>query len=67
MQDRHFYDYGEVYETLDACDELEMHLSRLKRQKVLDEEEWLRGKQDISEIRAPLERRLEYAQTNGRR
>jgi hypothetical protein len=62
MQERHFYDYGEVYETLETCDELELHLSRLKRKRILNEEEWLQSKREISEIRAPLERRLQYAQ-----
>lgn len=49
------YEHGDVYETIDTCNELEVQLSRLKRQRVLDEEEWLESKREVATIRERLE------------
>jgi hypothetical protein len=54
----HFYTYGDVYEALDACDQLELLLGRLKRQRLISETDWLDSRQRIAEIRARLESRL---------
>ena len=49
-----YYRFGDVYETMDACDKLETHLARLKRQHLLDEE-FHRCKQDVANIRRRIE------------
>jgi hypothetical protein len=54
----HFYVYGDVYESLDACDQLELLLGRLKRQGLITEPEWTQSRQNVAEIRARLESRL---------
>lgn len=51
----HIYEFGDVYETIDTCDELQMRLSRLKRQGVIDHAEWLETKSGIEAIRLRLE------------
>ena len=48
------YEYGDVYETIDTCDELEMQLSRLKRRRILNEEEWLATRNRVEAIRSQL-------------
>lgn len=55
----HFSLYGDVYEALDACDQLEMLLGRLRRQGILGEVEWAQSKGDLSEVRLRLERHLD--------
>lgn len=57
----HFYTFGDIYETLDTCDELEMQLSRLKRQQLLTDEGWRQSKDNIAEIRERLQRFLSDA------
>lgn len=59
MQDRRYYDYGDIYDTIGACDDLETHLSRLKRQRVLDETAWRETREAVETVREQLERRLE--------
>lgn len=54
----HYYVYGDVYETLDACDNLELLLGRLRRQHLLSDQESDRTKRSIAEIRARLEAHL---------
>lgn len=54
----HFYTFGDVYETLDACDQLELLLGRLRRQGLLTESEWQQSRQEIVEIRGRLESHL---------
>jgi len=49
------YDHGDVYETLDACQELEMLLNRLRRQQTLTDLEWMQSRQTLADIRARLE------------
>jgi hypothetical protein len=57
----HFYTFGDVYETLDACDALGILLSRLKRQNILTEPEWTRLTQDVAGVRATVEHKLNAA------
>jgi hypothetical protein len=54
----HFYLFGDVYETVDACDQLELLLGRLRRQRLLNEGEWLQLRDHVAKIRAHLESRL---------
>ena len=53
-----FYDHSDVYETLDACQELEMLLNRLRRQQMLTDLAWMQSRQSLADIRARLESRL---------
>lgn len=53
-----FYTYGDVYETLDTCRQLEMLLGRLKRQHLLSDEEVAHSKDDVSRVRARLEAQI---------
>ncbi|MBV9282888.1 MAG: hypothetical protein JOZ41_22670 [Chloroflexi bacterium] len=57
----HFYTYGEVYDTLEACDELELHLGRLRRQRTLTETEWERTRKSLETIRAEVEGHIRSA------
>jgi len=57
----HYYLFGDVYETLDTCTELEQLLGRLRRQDVLTDQEWMTSKQNIAAIRSNLEGRLSRA------
>ncbi len=57
----HFYTFGDVYETLDACDALGLLLSRLKRQGILSEPEWMQLTQGVAGVRAAVERKLSSA------
>ena len=57
----HFYHFGDVYETLDTCMELEQLLGRLRRQGILTDQEWITSKQNIAAIRSRLEGRLAAA------
>lgn len=50
-----YYLFGDVFETVDACDELETLLGRLKRQRLIDDDEWRETKQNVANIRARLE------------
>lgn len=50
-----FYTFGDVYETLDACDQLEMMLGRLRRTHFLSDEAWLQDKHSVAAIRAQVE------------
>ena len=52
----HFYTFGDVYETLDACDQLELLLGRLRRQGLLNDDEWARCKDDVIDLRGRIER-----------
>jgi hypothetical protein len=55
----HFYEYGDVYETLEACDQLDMLLGRLRRQRMLSDAEWIQSKSQVADIRARIEHHLE--------
>jgi hypothetical protein len=54
----HYYIFGDVYETLDTCTELEQLLGRLRRQGMLSDQEWMVSKQNVAAIRSRLESRL---------
>ncbi len=54
----HFYTFGDVYEAVDACDQLELLLGRLKRQCLLSEQEWLESRHNVAEIRSRLEKQV---------
>lgn len=54
----HFYTYSDVYETVDACDQLELLLGRLRRQGLLSEQEWMQSRRDVAEIRSRLDAHL---------
>ena len=54
----HFYTFGEVHETLEAVDEVDRMLSRLKRQSILSNDAVVASKRDLAEIRSRVEERL---------
>jgi hypothetical protein len=54
----HFYTFGEVHETLEAVDEVDRMLSRLKRQSILSSDAVAASKRDLAEIRSRVEERL---------
>ena len=51
----HFYVHGDVYATLDTCDELELLLNRLQRLQLVETHEWTDSKQHLTKIRSSLE------------
>jgi CRP-like cAMP-binding protein len=57
----HLYAYGEVYDTLDVCDQVTQALSRLKRHGLLSNDDWTMSKENIDDIRLRLEDRLNDA------
>jgi hypothetical protein len=65
MQDpalaQHFYSFGDIYQTIEACDELETLLGRLKRQHLLEEPQWAANRQHLADIRQTLEDRINSA------
>ena len=58
-QFENIYRFGDVYDTLDACDHLELLLARLRRQRILDERQWIETRQSVDEVRAQLAERLQ--------
>lgn len=52
------YVLGEIYDTLDSCDQVSNGLSRLRRHRLLDEDDVLASRHDVDAVRARLERRL---------
>lgn len=61
MELDHLYAYGEVYDTLDVCDQVIQALSRLKRHGLLSADDWTMSEQYIDTIRMRLEDRLHDA------
>jgi uncharacterized protein YjaG (DUF416 family) len=57
----HFFHYGDVYDTIDACHALSRMLGRLQRQHLLDEDAVTQSKAQVAEILARLEGRLPLA------
>jgi hypothetical protein len=55
----HFYQYGDVYEALEACDQLEVVLGRLKRQHLLPLAECQESRDELAHIRERLEGRID--------
>lgn len=54
----HFYTFGEVHETLEAVDQVDRMLGRLKRQSLLSSDAFAASKQNLAEIRTRIEERL---------
>jgi hypothetical protein len=54
--------YRDAYEALDACQLLEMVLSRLRQQQMLDEGEWSCSARSVAEIRGRVEGHLDAPQ-----
>lgn len=57
-ESRDIYEHGDIYDSLGACDDLSVQLSRLKRRRIISEEEWAAISQGIDEIRALLQGHL---------
>lgn len=54
----HFYTFGEVHATLEAVDQVDRMLGRLKRQSLMSNDAFVASKGDLSRIRARIEERL---------
>ncbi len=54
-----YFVFGDVYETLDACQQIDLLLSRLRRQSLMDDQNWLATRAHIAEVRRSLERMLQ--------
>ena len=54
-----FFVFGDVYETLEACQQVEMLLSRLRRRQLMDDQNWMANKAHVAEIRKTLEEMLQ--------
>jgi hypothetical protein len=59
----HFYTFGEVHETLEAVDEVDRMLGRLKRQSLLSNDSFAASKRNLAEIRSRVEERLRTRET----
>ena len=57
----HFYLFGDVYETLDACDRLNTLLGRLRRQDLLSGTELEVARGSLEGIRRQVEERMNRA------
>lgn len=57
----HLYAYGELYDALDVCDQVNQVLSRLKRHRLLSVDDFTESEQHVDAIRARLEDRLNDA------
>ncbi len=54
-----YFVFGDVYETLDACQQIDLLLSRLRRQSLMDDQNWMATKAHIAEVRKSLENMLQ--------
>jgi CRP/FNR family transcriptional regulator, cyclic AMP receptor protein len=63
----HLYAFGEVYDTLDVCDQVMQALSRLKRHGLLSVDDLNTSRQYIDAVRDRLEQRLNAPSTTGTR
>jgi hypothetical protein len=54
-----YFVFGDVYETLDACQQLDLLLNRLRRQSLLEERDWKATRAHIAEVRKSLESMLQ--------
>jgi uncharacterized protein YjaG (DUF416 family) len=57
----HYFHYGDVYDTIDACHALNRMLGRLQRQHLLDEEAVIQSRAQVAEILSRLEGQLPLA------
>jgi hypothetical protein len=53
-----YFVFGDVYETLDACQQIDLLLSRLRRQSLLDDQSWIATRAHVAEVRKSLETML---------
>lgn len=51
--------YRNAYEALDVCQTLEMILSRLRQERMLDDAEWARSAMSVAEIKDRVEGHLD--------
>jgi hypothetical protein len=51
--------FGDVYETLDACQHIDLLLNRLRRQSLIDDPDWIVTRAHIAEVRKSLESMLQ--------
>ena len=51
--------FGDVYETLDACEHIDLLLNRLRRQSLIDDQNWIATRAHIAEVRKSLESMLQ--------
>lgn len=51
--------FGDVYETLDACQHIDLLLNRLRRQSLIDDQNWIATRAHIAEVRKSLESMLQ--------
>lgn len=54
----HYFTFGDVYETMEACNRLDVLLARLKRQQLLPDDECAESRQKVATIRERLEAKL---------
>ncbi|HEX6507931.1 MAG TPA: hypothetical protein VF221_09890 [Chloroflexota bacterium] len=54
-----YFTFGDVYETLDTCQQLDLLLNRLRRQSLLEERDWMSTRAHIAEVRKSLESMLQ--------
>lgn len=52
------FETGDVLDSLEACDQLELLLSRLHRKATLSDEEWMQCRRQVDEVERFLESRL---------
>jgi hypothetical protein len=57
----HYYLFGDMYETLDACEQLDVMLSRLRRQSLISDEDLRHTQQNLAAIRQRVEHHLNHA------
>lgn len=55
----HYAKFGEIYDTLEVCENLAISLNRLRRQGLLDEPAWIQDRSYVDQIRSQLENRME--------
>lgn len=63
----HFFTYGEVYDALEVCQDLEMVLARLQRHELLSDMDLERCRQRIAEVRSMVEGSLPGGEARPRR
>lgn len=57
----HYYTFGEVYETMDACDQLDRMLGRLRRQDLISGEAAAECRRNLATIRGHVESHIASA------
>jgi hypothetical protein len=57
----HYYKFGDMYQALEACDQLEVMLARLKRQQLLPNSQCEESRNELAHIRERLENHISSA------